>query len=412
MIRQELSATKSQASSTRWLTTALVLIAWLGLGLSFYAPSPLFPLIMDTYHVNRATVGLLIGGPALFQAMLTIPGTLLASRWGAERTFAIGLLLLAAGVVTPFVTGFYQLLILRFMLGAAAAILLPLSGSILFRLFPTKYMPVLTGLSFFAINGGNGVGLLIVLPLAGALGWKVALGMTALLPCAALLAWLVLLPRIHTPAGRLPAAKLLGDAWQLVTRRNTLLLALAVMGPWAATNALVSWLPTYFFDARQTSIHSTSTLIAVALMATVPVNVLAAILTARVGLRKPFLIASAFMLAAGGMASFLSPTLAIAFVGFLVFFAGARCYLPALFSIPAELPDTSAQRVGVMWSIVFAIGNSFSAVSPSLVGYLRSQTGSYIPGLFAGALVSGTLLVSAILLPETGPGRRRHGTGK
>lgn len=63
----------------------------------------------------------------------------------------------------------------------------------------------------------------------------------------------------------------------------------------------------------------------------------------------------------------------------------------------------TTERVAVVWAMVFALGGLFSFISPPLVGFIRDQTGSFTPGLVAGALVSLTLALAGLLLPETGP---------
>ena len=87
----------------------------------------------------------------------------------------------------------------------------------------------------------------------------------------------------------------------------------------------------------------------------------------------------------------------------IAFFIGGS----ALFTIPMETRGMTPAHVSLVMGTVFSFGYLVSSWSPVLVGWLRDRTGSYVPGLTIWAAFSWTLLVCALLLPETGPGRVR-----
>ncbi|MBI2165253.1 MAG: MFS transporter [Chloroflexi bacterium] len=389
----------------RWVIFALVVLAYMGIGLPFFAPASLLPLVIEAYDIDRASAGLLMGGPSLVQAVLTVPSSILAARLGIGRTFTVGLLLLATQALVPFTAGFYQLLVVRLALGAGAAIVMPLAGALLHRWFSRGPMPLLTGLSFTSIAIGNGLGLLTAVPLAEMVGWKVSLGVYGLLAVVVLLLWMALGQgkEERATAPSIP----FGDIFQVIRDPKTLFIGLAIVGPWGASTALISWLPSFYYEVRQVSLGEAGTRVSMALLATIPVTFVASVLVTRVGLRKPFMIVPGLVMGLSGLGTFLLAAPSAAFVSFLVFYSCNRLSTPAVLAVPSELPGMTSERVGVVWGVAFAMGASFAFVSPPLIGLIRDLTGSFIPGLAFGALIAFSLALAGLLLPETGPRARR-----
>ncbi|MDP3064411.1 MAG: MFS transporter, partial [Chloroflexota bacterium] len=80
-------------SRYRYVIAGLTLALNLSIGLSFFAISPLLPLIVDDYSISRTDAGLLSGLAILIQAVFSIPGGFLAVRLGLKPILAAGWLL-------------------------------------------------------------------------------------------------------------------------------------------------------------------------------------------------------------------------------------------------------------------------------------------------------------------------------
>ena len=90
-------------------------LLWLqvAMGLSFIAVAPLFPLIIDDYGIDNAATSLLIGLGELVFAIATIPGGVLAARFGWRRATIFGGALMSMMVLAPLADSFAVLLLLR-----------------------------------------------------------------------------------------------------------------------------------------------------------------------------------------------------------------------------------------------------------------------------------------------------------
>ncbi|MEE8465171.1 MAG: MFS transporter, partial [Dehalococcoidia bacterium] len=77
-------------SRYRFVIAGMVLAGHLSVGLNVFAVSPLLPLAIDDYGINRTAAGLLVSMPLLVAAALGLPSGILISRIGLRRAFTIG----------------------------------------------------------------------------------------------------------------------------------------------------------------------------------------------------------------------------------------------------------------------------------------------------------------------------------
>ena len=118
-----MTTTTQQAPAPRYRFVVEGALLWIqiAMGLSFIAVAPLFPLIIDDYGIDNATASLLVGGTALAFAVSTIPGGLIAARFGWWRATFFGGLLMSAMVLSPLASSFTILLGLRLLFAAGGA---------------------------------------------------------------------------------------------------------------------------------------------------------------------------------------------------------------------------------------------------------------------------------------------------
>ena len=67
----------------------------------------------------------------------------------------------------------------------------------------------------------------------------------------------------------------------------------------------------------------------------------------------------------------------------------------------------SPQATAVVIATAMAISNFAGFAGPLIVGFLTDLFGSYLPGLVVCSLLSWSLFVGGLLLPETGPKAKR-----
>jgi predicted MFS family arabinose efflux permease len=406
------AAAPSTHSAYRFVVYGLLLGVHLATGVNFLAPASLLPLIMDEYAITLAAGGFLVTSMTLVMTVGSIPVSVLAVRWPLKHVYGVGLLLLGVGALAPLFSSFLGLVGLRLVQGLGAAVLMPLAAAVVMRWAPEKEVPVINAANLAALTAGMGVSQLLGPFLADAIGWLGALGVEGGLGLAVAVLWLLLArERSGQSPQAAPAPMDVRAILRVFRLRATWLLAFAVIGPWAQFITLSTWLPTYYTDVRGLDLGVAAFTASVFTFVGIPASILGGILTARTGKRRPFLIWTGLLLGAAGLAAVVAPAgiplyLAVLFAGFIQW-----VYEPALFTIPIELPDSSPERAGAIWAAILTTGNASSFVAPVVVGLFTDVTGSFLPGFVLVCVSSLSILVAALLLPETGPGRQRREVG-
>jgi len=391
----------------RFVVEAVLLPLQIAVGLNFFAPAPLFPQIISEFGVERATVSLLVSAVTLMLAIFAIPGGIIAARIGLKPAIFLGGLLGSAGLLAPLATDFGFLMALRVLTGLGAAILVPITGAIVMQWFSPKETPIINGLNLMGQSFGVSLSFFFGVAISQGLGgWAAPLAVYGGIALISALGWGAF---GRTRKGIEGVAEVkITDVMRVLPQRNTLLLGFAIMGPFAQYVALSTWLPTFYQEVRGMGPGLTSLITGILPFVGMGATLAGGILPARVGLRKPFLIVPGALIGLAGVASFITGNIIITVVGVMVLGVLSWVFVPTIFTVPMELPGTSPEKVGVILGAALAMGNFSSFWSPLIVGALTDRLGTYFPGFIIWAVFSSSLLISALLLPETGPRARER----
>ncbi|MBF8299572.1 MAG: putative integral rane protein, partial [Dehalococcoidia bacterium] len=396
------TAQTQAASPYRWTIAAVLLPLQFSMGLNFFGPAALFPLIMDDFQISRGTVSLLVVAVTLAQVLLLIPGGILAARLGSRKAITLAGLLISLGVLGGFGPSFPLLVGLRVCFGIGASILLPATSTVVVQWFRAKELPYVNGVNMGVPGLGVGTAMFIGVPLASALGWEGVFFVYGAFTLLATLAWGVLArssPMEGPAHGSLTIKELLG----VVRERNTLLLSLASIAPLALFVGYSSWLPTYYNEVFGMSLQRASALVTIIPLLGAIVNASSGLLLDRAGIRKPFLVVPCIILPVAAIGTFATNNQAVIIPAIMLLGMASSIFMPALFTVAMELPGITPQRVALVISTVLTLGNLGAAISPWAVGASTDRLGSYLPSLFALALLPLLTVVAGSLLPETGP---------
>jgi len=192
------------------------------------------------------------------------------------------------------------------------------------------------------------------------------------------------------------------EAWKTLRSRNTLLLAIADAGPYALLTAAIAWLPSFYHEVHGMSLVKAGSLMGLLSVAGVLALISASFLAVRIQRRRPLLIIPGILAGFAGLSTFLLADTAIVYVA--IFTLGFTCsfYLPILFTIPMELPNSNPNQVAIRFGALISFGSIFTFISPFTVGVTTDLLGSYIPSLTLFSVLSWSLPVAGALLPETG----------
>jgi ACS family glucarate transporter-like MFS transporter len=377
---------------------------------------PLLPLIMNEFNISYGTASWFGAVPQILFVLFAVPSGILASRIGLKRAFAIGNFFLAAGIVAPFCSTYSMLLLSRIFFGIGVAMAFPLAGGIIAQWFNPREIPLVNGFNQASGSIGQAISFFITVPVAGIFSWRGTLvGYSAAVLIMAFL-WLAMgkdkpaIPEIIVT--NLPARDSDGDSmahpakltsWQIIKRRETLFLGVAMLGPFGLYSTFSSWLPTYYYRVFNMPPENASAVSAIFLLAGIPASIIGGILPARLGFRKPIIVVSGLMLGLVAVTCFLFNSPFVIFPALIFYGFFAVVYMPAVFTLPMELSGMTPQGGSIALSFALAAGNLGGFICPVIVGYLVDFTGSYLPGFFICCGLSLSLLIGGLLLPETGP---------
>ncbi len=188
----------------------------------------------------------------------------------------------------------------------------------------------------------------------------------------------------------------------LIFNRNTLLIAIASMGPFALFIGYSSWLPTYYHEVHGMTIERSSSLVAILPFVSAIATPLSGILVSKSGIRRPILIMAGLTLPLLAFGSFMMTStilIAICIIGLGSMFA---LYIVTILTIPMELPGVDASKVGIITAGALTMGNGTAVLSPIFIGSITDFTGSYFPALSVVAVMPLLMIISGLFLPETG----------
>ncbi len=392
------------SSPNKYAIAGFLLCFNLFYGANFAAVNPIMPLIMDHYDVSRGTASLLVSLVFMVQAAIMIPGGMLVARAPLKLTFSLGWLLAAAMALTPFADSFTLLIILRIIYGLAIALAMPATSLIVMRVFSRRQLPLVNGIniSFFTI--GISLATFITAPVSDVLGWQNTLGLLGGTLAVGFVAW-TLFAKIPESDRSESNAITLAQMWSAMRSKVTLLLGLGDGAVLALYVALTTWLPSYYNEVFDMSLNKAGFIVGLVSLSGLAGTLAGGALSSRTGIRRPFFIFSGVVVGLAGFGTFALNNEALIYVSVVMVGFASFFYLPVFLTVPMEMEGTTSRQVAVMWATMFAIGSSFSVVSPVAVGFMTDRMGTYVPAFSIWSVFAFGLLVVALLLPETGPGR-------
>ena len=390
-----------QYSSYRWTIQGILIFMQISLGLNFMAPTPLFTLIMDDYGINRGLVSLLISAPIIVLTISLLPSGILIAKIGSKRAMVIGGLLMSSGLIAPLLDSFTMMVLMRLLFGIGAAICLPVTSSILMEWFKPNELPILNGINESGRSVGVAIGLLSAVSIANVFGWDIVFFFFGVLPIISTVLWIVGGRSVDVVQEQSDEFSLSNNI-DLIFNRNTLLIAIASIGPFALFIGYSSWLPTYYNEVHGMTIERSSSLVAILPFVAAIATPLSGIIVSKSGIRRPILIVVGLTLPVLAIGSFMMTStilIAICIIGLGSIFA---LYIVTILTIPMELPGVDASKVGIITAGALTIGQGVSVLSPIFIGSFTDFTGSYIPALSVVAIMPLLMIISGLFLPETG----------
>lgn len=387
-----------------WLILANAFLAYVFLiSVPLLAVAPLLPVIMRDLSLSHVEGGFLFSIPMLMIALFSILGGILNDRIGSRAAVALGGLLVVIGSTLRGVAStFVALALLTVLYGIGRAIVYPGPPKLIVAWFPAKFLGTATsvyGLGFFLGSTiATALTSTVILKLTG--NWQAALLSWGAVSLVVWIMWLLAV-RDAPDTGMLhKEAHSLESLRTIAGHRSIWLVALI----WLQINlfyyVVVGWFPTALPRVAGVGPEEASYITSLFPLLSMPGMFILALCSDRLGLRKPFIVGIAPILAIIAFAipystsTLLWPLLAL--LGFVYGYAVSWIYL-----MPIEL--VRKERVGSAAGFLVSIGYMGGLIGPPLVGYLIDITGNFSYAMFVPGGAALLWMFLGLFLPETGP---------
>ena len=374
--------------------TALVLVA-LNLRSVITSVGPVSDELRADLGISRALAGLVSSVPVLCMGVFAPLAGAVGARLGVERTVAACLALIGLATALRLAQlGIAALLATAVAAGIGIAVSKPVIAAFIKQRFPTRAAPIM-GLFTMGLTLGAALAAGASAPLRALSGsWRVALGSWAVLAVVALVAWGLVTADARTQAPRVASARLpwgRARAWLLV----------AYFGLQSSLYyAIMAWLAPRYTELGVDE-QRAGVLVTLVGLTQIGASVGVPMLAARSLDRRPWLVLSALMEAAG-LGGVACAPLAAPWIWAVLLGLGTGGLFALALTLPLDDAD-SPQEAGALTAMMFCGGYLIAGSGPFVIGAVRDASGSY-RGAFTWLM--GVSAVVALLALGLGPRRR------
>jgi len=386
-----------RAPAAQWIAPfAATIFAMMTLQMSSLGFSPLLPDIQRDFGINYSQVGLFSGVYGLAAIAFSIPGGMLAKRFGEKSMLWLGLLVVTGGLVLlgrapNFAVGLSARTI--WIIGYRVAFVCVMTA--IARVVPSPHRSSAMGILGAVSSLASVIGAPFGTAIGVAFGWRngiLAFAGMSLLGSIVFSTFYRSPGRMaqHSPAEHGFARPLHTSAFSNPLAWSMVLLGLANMGGFSATFFVPSAVKTTFRLGPTVAAYIISASYVTAIFA----NLLCGYLADRLN-RWGVMIGLMLLLVPASFAMMASNLLVFRLATALVISLGL-CATNQIFAIASEVvPD---REVGPVMGIVSLGGGIFGYVGPQMLGILRDHTGGFTAGWYFVAIGACIALVVILIL--------------
>ena len=356
-------------------------------------------LIREDLGLTLAQAGSFLSAYYIGPILMSIPAGAMADHWGIKRTLILGQFVIAAGLLAASgATSYPMLIVLLIAAGVGYGMLNPTSTKAVLAWFPPSQRATVIGLKQVGLPFGGALGAALMPVLAVAVGWRIAIVVSALVILSTAVASLVIyrdppdLPR--------PAASARTAFRAVLLTRDLWLVAIATLMFAAVQTVFMAFLVLYFTDVVALSILVAGRYLALAHVAGMAGRIAFGVLSDRTfgGRRRAPLalagIGSALCSVAVAMTGPGSGLPSLASIALVFGFCGIG-WNGVHHTLMAELAGPRAAGTAV--GLGLAVSSLGVTLGPPIFGWCVERVGSYRGPWIGLALVM--VLALALLAP-------------
>ena len=350
------------------------------------------PRMQEDLGIDPIGWGWVTGMFTLAYGLFEIPTGMMGDRLGPRRVLTrIVVWWSAFTALTGAMTGFYPLLLTRFLFGAGEAGAFPNASVVVSRWFPPRQRATMSGVTLMASQIGGAVAPLLVLPIQMRYGWRMSFyvfGVAGLVWAAVWYAWFRDSPEEKRGRGSLPstAASVASPGshafpWRLACRSSTVWSILGLVFCYVYVyNFFQTWFHTFLVRGRgfsEANLLLSSLPFVVGACANLAGGAASDALVRRLGAKRGRRVIGASALAAAAaftVAAMLTHHQVLTVV-FLALTYGAITFQQS--GVFGVCLDIGGRRAGAMVGLMNTIAQVGGLAGSVLYGYIVERRGSY-----------------------------------
>ncbi|HEU4438443.1 MAG TPA: MFS transporter [Methylomirabilota bacterium] len=176
------ASSAAPARPGRWRLLTILTVSYGAGAFGMLGISPLSPSLVEGLALTRFQVAFLVPSIYLSGLLFSLPGGRLADRLGVRPAFLGGLAMAAIGLLAAALApGFLAFLVCLFVAGSGWSVVNPALGKAIMDVFPVRERGIAMGVKQMGLTLGGLVAALALPAIAGALGWRSAIGACSLM---------------------------------------------------------------------------------------------------------------------------------------------------------------------------------------------------------------------------------------
>ncbi len=353
--------------------------------------------IMAAMNVESlAKASLLSGTVTLAKIVGTFIAAGIAVKLGVKYAFFAAALMIGVGLITPYSPNYDILLASRFIFGLGGALMVVYFNPIVLKFFEPKERPILNGINTVAFNVGAAIIYWFVSDITDVFGgWRNTLAAFSIASLALGVLWLLV------DYSEEAAKETVGDEASKGGHYGYVK-GLSDVFNWKFSIAYAGILGFYLclmtFSSAAGINESTKYVMGAGIMGTVVGMIYSRFFPKRI----PIIRWSGFGVVVSAAGLFFFDSLMIK--NFCGFSAGFLMFLPlpAMVTLPHELPGMNGQRITVVFSLFYSISYMFATLSLWVFGQVVDMNnGEFAMAFMFVIFISSTLFFTSFFLPET-----------
>ncbi|HWR08793.1 MFS transporter [Sporomusa sp.] len=391
-------------SSFRWIILLIIFLTHLTLNYLIYQIGGLASQIIPALHLQPSQFAMALSAPMLACAIVGIPAGALADRYGVKNVIAGGLALTVIssfGRISP--TSFEVLFVWMFILGFGLAFLNANVAKILGAWFPPRQLGMVMGIYI----AGATTGITAALATSALFpSIEKAFTTSAIIALCNLILWLLFVKSKPAGAPDVPVQPLAEYLGVVVKSKNIWFGALAMffyMGTFVTQSGYLSTALTQAKGINPVLAGLVASFLSLAIMAGA---IIGPMISARVGLIRPFLAPTVILGAITSYLAWIVPFGSLTWILLIVTGILLGVSIPLVMSLPISLPEIGPVYAGSAGGLIsmLQMAGAFILSSYVIIPLAGPDVDQVFLYISIGYLIYGAIL---LLLPELGLAGKR-----